>query len=112
MFSSDTFNVHLNKAILSLRPGKLIFFLFSKRKGFCEKTVYIKLIVHLKATYGKKKPKKKSNFQLLTLNTQTFLTVALQLFGKLPMENLLPITYGKLPMEKEKNEKRNRIFNS
>ena len=40
--------------MLSLRPRKLIFFLFSKIKGFCEKTVYIRLIIYLKATYGEK----------------------------------------------------------
>ena len=74
IFSSDTLNLHLNKAILSFRQGELIFLLFSKIKGFCEKKVYTRLIVYLKATCGKKKTTKKSNFQLLTLNTQTFLT--------------------------------------
>ena len=68
--------------MLSLRPRKLIFFLFSKIKGFCKKTVYTTLIIYLKATYGKKKWKK-SNFQLLPLNTQIFLTDALKLFGTL-----------------------------
>ena len=82
IFSSDTSNLHLNKAILSVRPRKLIFFLFLKIKGFYEKTVYIRLIIYLKATYGKKKWKK-SNFQLLPLNTQTLLTVTLKLLGTL-----------------------------
>ena len=32
VFSSDTLNLHLNKAILSLRPGKSIFFFVFSRK--------------------------------------------------------------------------------
>ena len=82
IFSSDTLNLHLNKAISSVRPRKVIFFLFLKIKGFYQKTVYIRLIIYLKATYGKKKWKK-SNFQLLPLNTQTLLTVTLKLLGTL-----------------------------
>ena len=53
--------------MLSLRPRKLIFFLFSKIKGFCEKTVYIRLIIYLKVTYGEKKMKE---IEVSTLATQ------------------------------------------
>ena len=41
----------------------------------------INRIIYLKATYGTKKNETKSFFQLLSLNTQTFLTIALKLFG-------------------------------
>ena len=53
--------------MLSLCPRKLIFFLFSKIKGFCEKTVYIRLIIYVKATYGEKKMKE---IEFSTLATQ------------------------------------------
>ena len=54
--------------MLSLRPRKLIFFLFSKIKGFYEKTVYIRLIIYPKVTYGEKNERNR----ISTLATQYF----------------------------------------
>ena len=84
VFSSDTLNLHLDKTILSLRQGELIFLLFSKIKGFCEKTVYTRFIVYLKATCGKKKKNNKEiEFSTLATQYSNFPYLALKLFGTL-----------------------------
>ena len=43
-----------NTAILRLRPRKLIFLLFSKKKRLFVRTTYIRLLIYLKAIYGQK----------------------------------------------------------
>ena len=43
-----------NKAILRLRPRKLIFLQFLENKRLFARTTYIRLLIHLKAIYGQK----------------------------------------------------------
>ena len=59
----------------------ILSFLENKRLLHENSLHQINRVIYLKATYQTKKNETKSFFQLLSLNTQTFLTVALKLFG-------------------------------
>ena len=66
----------------SLSAKTVILSFLENKRLLHENSLYqINRVIYLKATYRTKKKETKSFFQLLPLNTQTFLTVALKLFG-------------------------------
>ena len=73
----------LKKGHFESLPAKTVILSFLENKRLLhENSLHqINRVIYLKATYQTKKNETKSFFQLLSLNTQTFLTVALKLFG-------------------------------